>query len=133
MPSDRTEYFKEWYEDNREKVIERTKEYGRRNREKRKRAQLKHVYGITLEQYDEMRLSQNNTCAICGKEEQLKYLAVDHDHVTGKVRALLCQKCNRAIGELQDDPELVRKAADYLERHRNNAIAESQDINRTDS
>lgn len=64
---------------------------------------LLNKYGITIEQYNQMRESQNFACKICGKtEEQLKYLLhVDHCHTTGKVRHLLCVGCNTALGKLE--------------------------------
>lgn len=66
---------------------------------------------------------QGNKCAICGSEEtdkrrgKLRALAVDHDHETGKVRGLLCGACNKGIGLLKDDAEILRKAAAYLDKH----------------
>jgi len=81
---------------------------------------LKTSFGITLEQYDIMWTTQGGVCAICGKPEvvsrdgKLLSLAVDHDRQTGKVRALLCGNCNRAIGIMQHDPERLEKAAAYL-------------------
>lgn len=60
---------------------------------------------------------QNGGCAICGKDHNpgMFRLAIDHDAKTGLVRGLLCTHCNQALGQLQDSPELLRKAADYLE------------------
>ena len=80
---------------------------------------LKRRYGITSEDYGNMLEAQDNKCAICriAKCKTGRNFAVDHDHKTGKVRALLCGNCNQGIGGLQDDPELLRKAALYLERH----------------
>lgn len=61
--------------------------------------------------------SQGGVCRICAnKPPNGKRLCVDHDHETGAVRGLLCQKCNTAIGMLNDDPALVERALDYL-RH----------------
>lgn len=74
-------------------------------------------FGITLEQYERMAALQNNLCAICGDPEKGKGLAVDHNHQTGKVRELLCGRCNPAIGFLRDDPVLARKLASYLDKH----------------
>lgn len=85
----------------------------RRNR----RVNLRTLYGITVEQYEAMRTAQDGRCAICGIEPDYN-LAVDHCHDTGAVRALLCIPCNVGIGNLGDDPERVRKAAEYLEAHR---------------
>ena len=59
---------------------------------------------------------QQNRCAICKvKQEELDYdLVLDHDHVTGRIRGLLCHKCNTGIGLLQDDPDILQNAIDYL-------------------
>jgi len=81
-----------------------------------RRAELKRLYGITLEDYVEMFDNQNGVCAICFQECKTKNsLSVDHDHITGKVRGLLCNACNRAIGMLGDNAENLRRAADYLD------------------
>ena len=55
---------------------------------------LKHYYNITLAEYDQMFEDQKGVCAICGNPENNRRLAVDHDHKTGKVRGLLCTRCN---------------------------------------
>ena len=64
-----------------------------------------------------------NRCAICGEPETAvsrtgrpKSISVDHDHDTGRIRGVLCDRCNRALGYLRDNPDLLRRAADYLER-----------------
>lgn len=85
---------------------------------------LKHKYGISLEKYEEMLTEQEGKCAICkatennttGNRKDWNF-AVDHDHETGKIRGLLCNSCNRGIGLLKDNPELLRKAAEYVETH----------------
>jgi hypothetical protein len=76
---------------------------------------------MTMERFRAMWLEQGGVCAICGLPERTqrnRLLVIDHDHVTGKVRALLCSQCNRAIGLLCDDPKVVEAAADYIRRHR---------------
>lgn len=65
-----------------------------------------------------MLAEQSGLCAVCygpavGKSDKL---SVDHDHATGRVRGLLCHHCNAALGHLMDDPNLLRKAAIYLEK-----------------
>jgi len=93
-------------------------EWNKRNPEKTRLAyrkcMLKRRYGITLEQYEAMLESQNGKCAIC-KGDCLtgRNLAVDHDHETGKVRGLLCSKCNQGLGQL-NNIELLQRAIDYL-------------------
>jgi hypothetical protein len=85
--------------------------------ENMRRWQLMNYYGITLEQYKEMLAKQNNVCAICERICKTgASLAVDHCHTTNRVRGLLCAACNRAIGNFQDSPTLLRKAATYLEQ-----------------
>lgn len=77
---------------------------------------LQRKYGITAEEYADMVARQNGVCCICGKPPQGKYtrLSVDHCHKTGRVRGLLCNRCNRAIGLFEDDPRLITVAAAYL-------------------
>jgi len=85
-----------------------------------RRIQLRCKFGITVEDYDAMYAKQAGVCGICGKPETRKvkgtlcHLAVDHDHETGKIRGLLCSKCNRGIGLLQDDIQLLSKAVAWL-------------------
>jgi hypothetical protein len=83
---------------------------------------LKRTYGITPAQYEEMLTAQEGVCAICGQSETATYqrtkvvkkLSVDHDHKTGKIRALLCRGCNMALGHLNEDAERAQKLAEYI-------------------
>jgi len=68
--------------------------------------------GVILDEFVEWRLAQPDVCSVCGR--QCEGLNVDHDHVTGKLRGLLCGNCNRGVG-LLGDCALLRRAADYLE------------------
>ncbi|HAM41948.1 MAG TPA: hypothetical protein DCP69_11645 [Candidatus Omnitrophica bacterium] len=85
-----------------------------RIRELTKRRHLAKLYGISMEEYDRWLEAQNGRCAICEAEPSRRMLAVDHDHETGKIRGLLCTRCNVAIGGLNDNPALLRKAIVYL-------------------
>jgi hypothetical protein len=83
--------------------------------------ELKRLYGITLEQYWEMHEAQRGGCAICGVETSQNKRAtnflplfIDHCHDTGHVRGLLCSKCNHALGLMNDSPDLLEQAAQYL-------------------
>lgn len=106
---------------------EQRKAYLREHRETFPKAwkdtHLRSSFGIGLAEYSAMVAAQDNKCAICGNPETemrkgvVKALAVDHDHVTGAIRGLLCVRCNTGIGKLRDDPETLRAAADYIERH----------------
>jgi hypothetical protein len=82
-----------------------------------RRSKFKKQYGISLEQYEEMLHNQGYGCAICGTKkpsERTKYFAVDHCHNTGKVRGLLCTKCNRGLGLFNDKTDVLQKAVKYL-------------------
>lgn len=72
-------------------------------------------YGLELEEKEKMIFLQNNKCLICGDNVfGSKKAVVDHDHKTDKVRAILCQNCNKGLGCFKDDPELLEKAKAYL-------------------
>jgi hypothetical protein len=71
-------------------------------------------YGISTDEYNEILLSQNGRCLICGAEPDGRALDVDHDHETGKVRGLLCHRCNLGVGIFEDDPDLLTAVAEYL-------------------
>lgn len=88
--------------------------------EKRRAAggRVKQLYGLEPSSYLAMVDAQAGLCAICGREPGKKGLCVDHDHATGRVRALLCARCNLALGALKDDAALCRAAARYLDHHR---------------
>lgn len=105
----------------REAAILRSKRWREENPDRAssaiREATLKKKYGITQKQYNDMLLSQDNKCHICGVEPTKQRLHVDHNHLTGKVRALLCQSCNTSIGKMKESPSLLRKLADYLEMH----------------
>lgn len=91
-----------------------TEDQRRANREK----VLRREFGISLEEYQAMHDTQGGVCAICGMAETGKTLAVDHCHTSGKIRGLLCGRCNPAVGFLRESPELARELAAYLEKHR---------------
>ena len=68
--------------------------------------------------YDRLFDAQEGTCAICGAAPDKRRLAIDHNHQTGATRGLLCYSCNIMLGYATDDPERLRRAADYLDDHR---------------
>lgn len=80
-------------------------------------------FGITLEHYNRLYAEQRGVCAICEKPETLIVrgvpynLAVDHCHVTGRVRGLLCRDCNQGIGKFHDTVALFARATSYLQQY----------------
>ncbi|HVF75795.1 MAG TPA: endonuclease VII domain-containing protein [Acidimicrobiales bacterium] len=76
---------------------------------------LRRKFGITLETYDEMLAAQEGVCGICERPPRDDIsLHVDHEHGTGRVRGLLCFRCNNALGDFEDDAVLLLRAADYV-------------------
>ena len=134
---------REYYENNRNKKKEYDKEYRKNNKQKRKKNDkkyylknkhrikewvlknrdkikdfsLKKRFNITLEQYNEMFTKQNGRCKICSKHQSeiARSLSVDHDHITGKVRGLLCSNCNCVLGLVKDSVDILEKSKLYLQ------------------
>ena len=103
---------KAWYHANPERVAinranTKAKKYPRTGK-----------YGLTIKDYRSMLAAQGGGCAICGRTENGKRhnFDIDHDHATGEVRGLLCNRCNRMLSNALDKPELLRKAIAYLEQ-----------------
>lgn len=84
----------------------------KRNDDERDR--LKRDYNLTQEELSSLCKSQNNACKICNRSFDNCLRAIDHDHITGRVRGLLCSECNTGLGKFKDNPDLLKKAFDYL-------------------
>lgn len=84
------------------------------------KSRIKYRYGISFEEFESLKLKQRNKCAICKKKEYEKELNIDHDHQTGKVRGLLCTKCNTGLGLLCDNPTIIMEALKYLHESKKN-------------
>lgn len=116
-------YDKQRRENNPEYYSRKAMEWSKRNREKvlisSRKNWIKTKYGISIDEYNQKLTQQNNCCAICEKHESTfqRRLAVDHDHTTGKVRDLLCTKCNLAFGYVDENPEILQKMIIYANRH----------------
>lgn len=116
------EYLKEW----RRKNSHHSREYREANRDRiRQQARVRQLakYGLTVEEYEKMLLAQQGKCLICQKEPDSKntksgVLAVDHCHNSEKVRGLLCDLCNKALGLLADDTNRLSRAIKYLEENK---------------
>lgn len=84
----------------------------------REHKELKKIYGLSMDEYNQILLEQGGVCAICGGNNNGKTLQVDHDHVTDMVRGLLCIRCNTALGLMGDDMIVVQRMYDYLSPRR---------------
>lgn len=105
--------------------IEYQRQYRARNREKTRRyandyyrthghgKRISKSYGLDRDEYDQLLAEQGGVCAIC-KNDDVKALAVDHCHETGRIRGLLCNKCNRGLGLLGDSYDAILRVLDYL-------------------
>ena len=98
---------RQWRKDNPENTERNLVRMRERNKERR--------YGITQEQFDQMLLDQNNRCKICDNDfKNSKDTHIDHCHNTNRVRGLLCNSCNMALGQFNDDIEFMNNAIKYL-------------------
>lgn len=82
-------------------------------------SKLRSKFGITVDEYENLLQKQDNRCAICGKYSTIKgqRLAIDHNHLTKKVRGLLCHHCNVGIGYMRENIQTLKNAIEYLERN----------------
>lgn len=101
---------------NKTKNYAASEDWRKRNPGKQTEYRLKR-YGLTMESFLALLESQSHACMVCLKRfENRKDTHIDHDHVTGKVRGLLCLACNTMLGYSKDSPATLRRAADYLEK-----------------
>lgn len=104
-PGKQTEYVKRW----RLKYPIRSKRIG-------EESYWKYRYGITRNERKQMERNQKSKCAICWQVS--RQLMLDHDHATGKIRALLCPRCNHALGHVRESIPILQACIVYLRRHR---------------
>ena len=117
----KSEYSKRHYLKYREKILVRTRNYYFKNAEKsrvwRRNRHLKVKFGITEDEFQKILEKQDGICAICGREQYGRTLDVDHCHKTGRIRGILCHRCNMGLGYFQDNIELLEKAKKYIKKH----------------
>lgn len=109
---------KDTYTNNLDRSLTYAKNYRKNNPEKFRNGRIKSLYGISSEEYNLLLNKQNDSCAICKihVSEIKGSFNIDHNHSTGKVRGLLCHKCNKGLGLFLDKPEIISKAVDYLRK-----------------
>jgi hypothetical protein len=100
------------------------KEYRAKNKDRvleiERKSKLKMTYGITVEQYDALLTRQNSKCAVCAAKKpggRTKMFFIDHCHNSGKVRGLLCMRCNTGLGLFLDNPKFLSNAISYLKEN----------------
>jgi recombination endonuclease VII len=106
-------YESRWRTKNRESLRRYRRQWRAKNKDKSRATKLLCLYRMATDHWDQLYTSQNGLCAICDKKRKLN---VDHDHTTGKVRGLLCFKCNTALGTFEDTISGVQRVIDYLEK-----------------
>lgn len=107
----------------KEKQKIKTQEWREKNPSKLKSQYLRHSitrngYNITEEKYYEKLSEQNGVCAICNKECEKGRLSIDHDHIGGNVRGLLCRNCNLGLGNFKDSVDFLENAVLYLNSYK---------------
>lgn len=114
-----------WASKNKDKISHQNKKYKKKNEGKNyKNSILKTSFGITLEDFQDLLEKQNGVCAICNLPEISKHqfgvknLAVDHNHITGKIRGLLCNKCNLTLGLVNENITILNKMISYIVKGR---------------
>ena len=120
-PEKRRQYNEKWRKSNLEKINQYGKEYRKQNpeaaRRYRRQSDLKRKYGINTKDYSTLWDKQEYKCAICSctRKPDEPNFPVDHNHISGKVRGILCPACNTGLGFFRDDKDILFKASCYVE------------------
>lgn len=108
---------KRWQQANAERLNAYRRQLNATPERKRKQRDgyYRRTFGISADEFDAMLGSQGGGCAICGVvPERAASLHLDHDHVSGDLRGILCLSCNQGVGKFRDDPALLERAATYV-------------------
>jgi hypothetical protein len=111
------EYNKNFRKNHKEYFRKYDREYGLKNAERRRSNKYKSMYGISLENRDEILKSQDYKCKCCGKKLiglNPRLVCLDHNHTTGAIRGILCHYCNTSLGLMFEDPEKIQQLKDYV-------------------
>jgi len=106
-----------YYKKNINTISKWRSEYGQKNKISLKYKRIKNNYGISAQSFEDLRKSQDFKCKICYKEEGKEFwktLYIDHCHKNGKIRGLLCNSCNRALGLFKENPQILKNTIIYL-------------------
>lgn len=100
-------YMREYRKEHKDEIAARKRECAIRN-----------TYGLSIEDVGRIFENQGSSCAICGRDVPTgRGWQIDHDHKTGRVRGILCHRCNTALGMAKDNPDLLQQAMDYLRKY----------------
>ena len=104
---------------NKEKSVSSCPKKAAHRAQVRERARVKRDYGLTLEEYRSMIDARNGLCDCCGKPSSIRNrgLSLDHCHETNKIRGVICNSCNLALGHAKDSIETLKNLICYLEKH----------------
>jgi hypothetical protein len=109
---------RQYHKDHKEEIRAYSAEYYATHKEENavrcRRNALERRYGLATADYDRMFADQNGVCAICGHSPNGRKLDVDHDHLTDRIRGLLCSSCNIMLGGANDSQDTLAKAIEYL-------------------
>ena len=111
------------YHKRKEYMSERARRYRKEHPEKIRDTKLRQTYNVGSDYYNEKLAEQGGVCAGCRQNVQIIWkgkvvaMAIDHDHKTGKNRGVLCMHCNRALGSLRDDINVLNNLIDYLNKY----------------
>ncbi len=106
-----------YYQKNKERIRGDKKKQARDSK-RRRRNYLKRQYSLKVKNVDEMLLSQKYKCAICTLPLDTTTAKIDHSHKSGKIRGLLCNKCNLLLGHANDLIRILKKAILYLRKNK---------------
>lgn len=111
------------YRSNREEVNRRVRKYRNENPEKIRDTKLKQAYGVGVDYYNAKLKEQGGVCAGCKKNVKTIWrgkivrMALDHDHINDRPRGVLCIKCNRALGLLEEDKQIISNLVRYINKY----------------
>lgn len=109
---------KQEYLEGKDKIIKRSRDWYKNNKEKVSYDRKKKLYGIDKEIENQLLENQNFACKICLKNLSDKLYHIDHCHKSNKVRGILCVKCNTGLGKFEDNIEYLQNAIKYLEKNK---------------